>query len=256
MRSTRAWAAIRQNWPVALSLVIVLAVWQYVSQSNIVQSFLLPPPSEIVNAFLTSRVNWLANTLLTLEEILEGFAIGVILGVGLAVLIAFSSLARKMIMPYIVVTQVLPMVAIAPIIYIILGFNNTSRIVLVLLISFFPIVIGTVNGLLDVDQNLIFLMKTLGASNLKIFLKVRLPNSLPNMFVGFRIGITGATIGAIIAEFVSSNAGLGFLITTSLSNFQTTLSYVAIVILTFLGLLLYAAVELTGRIAMPWYRRR
>jgi NitT/TauT family transport system permease protein len=250
------WATIRREWPVAASLVIVLLVWQFISQTGIIQSFLLPPPTQIVHAFLTSKVNWLSNTLVTLTEILEGFAFGVLTGIGLAVVIALSPLAKKMIMPYIVITQVLPTVAIAPIIYIILGFDNTSRVVLVLLISFFPIVIGTVTGLTDVDQNLIYLMKSLGAGNAKIFFKVRLPNSLPHMFNGLRIGITGATIGAIIAEFVSSNSGLGFLITTSLTNFDTTLSYVAIVILTFLGLALYGAVELTGRALMPWFRRR
>jgi NitT/TauT family transport system permease protein len=255
MRS-KVWASVKQNWPIALSLIIVLIVWQFISEYGIVQSFLLPPPTEIITTFLHSKVNWLSNTLVTLNEILIGFAVGALAGIGLAILIAFSPIARRMIMPYVVVTQVLPMVAIAPIIYIILGFDNTSRVVLVTLITFFPIVIGTVTGLLDVDLNLIYLMKTLGASNLKIFLKVRLPNSLPHMFDGLRIGITGATIGAIIAEFVSSNSGLGFLITTSLTNFQTTLSYVAIVILTFLGLFLYGAVEMAGRIVMPWYRRR
>jgi NitT/TauT family transport system permease protein len=250
------WTTLKREWPVALSLVIVLLVWQFISQTGIIQSFLLPPPTQILHVFLTSRVNWLSNTLITLTEILEGFAFGVLAGIGLAVVIALSPLAKKMIMPYIVITQVLPTVAIAPIIYIILGFDNTSRVVLVLLISFFPIVIGTVTGLTDVDQNLIYLMKSLGAGNAQIFFKVRLPNSLPHMFNGLRIGITGATIGAIIAEFVSSNAGLGFLITTSLTNFDTALSYVAIVILTFLGLFLYGAVELTGRALMPWFRRR
>ena len=99
-------------------------------------------------------------------------------------------------------------------------------------------------------------MKTLGAGNAKIFAMVRLPNSLPHFFDGLRIGITGAVIGAVIAEFVSANSGLGFLITTSLANFDTALSYVAIVILTLVGLCLYGAVELTGRLPMPWLRSR
>ena len=250
------WAIVKREWPVAASLVIVLVVWQFVSQTGIIRSFLLPAPTQIINAFQHSKVNWLSNTLVTLNEILVGFAFAVAIGISLAILISLSAIARKMVMPYIVVSQVLPMVAIAPIIYIILGFDNTSRVVLVLLISFFPIVLGTVTGLTDVDQNLIYLLKSLGASNVKIFYKVRLPNSLPHMFVGLRIGITGATIGAVIAEFVSSNSGLGFLITTSLTNFDTTLSYVAIVILTFLGLILYGTVELTGRLLMPWLRSR
>jgi NitT/TauT family transport system permease protein len=250
------WAFVKKEWPVAASLAIVLVIWQFISQTGIVRSFLLPAPTQIISAFQHSRVDWLSNTLVTLNEILVGFAVAVVIGISLAILISLSPLARKMVMPYIVVSQVLPTVAIAPIIYIILGFDNTSRVVLVLLISFFPIVLGTVTGLTDVDQNLVYLLKSLGAGKVKIFYKVRLPNSLPHMFVGLRIGITGATIGAVIAEFVSSNSGLGFLITTSLTNFDTTLSYVAIVILTFLGLVLYGAVELTGRLLMPWLRSR
>jgi NitT/TauT family transport system permease protein len=255
-RKRNLWAIIKHEWPIPLSLGIILLVWQLISQFGIIQSYLLPSPLQIIRAFQTSRVDWLSNTFVTLNEILVGFAIGVATGISLAILIAFSPIARRMVMPYIVVSQVLPMIALAPIIYIILGFNNTSRYVLVALISFFPIVIGTVTGLLDVDQNLIYLMKTLGAGSPKIFFKVRFPNSLPHLFDGLRIGITGATIGAVIAEFVSANSGLGFLITTSMANFNPTLSYVAIVILTFVGLLLFSAVELTGRLLMPWARRR
>jgi NitT/TauT family transport system permease protein len=250
------WATIKHEWPIPVSLAIILIIWQLIVQFRLISSFLLPSPLMILKAFETSRVNWFANTLVTLNEILIGFAFGVIAGIGLAILIAFSPLARRMVMPYIVMSQVLPMVALAPIIYILLGFNNTSRYVLVTLISFFPVVIGTVTGLLDVDQNLIHLMKTLGAGSPKIFYKVRFPNSLPHLFDGLRIGITGATIGAVIAEFVSANSGLGFLITTSMANFNPTLSYVAIVILTIVGLLLYGTVELAGRLLMPWLKRR
>jgi NitT/TauT family transport system permease protein len=157
-------------------------------------------------------------------------------------------------MPYVVLSQVLPLVAIAPIIYITFGFNDTSRIILVILISFFPVVIGTSTGLLDVDKNLVYLMRTLGASETKIFYKIRLPNSLPHMFNGLRIGITGATVGAIVAEFVSSNAGLGYLITTSLTTYEIRTSFVAVFLLGILGLILYGAVTISGRFLMPWFR--
>ena len=176
------------------------------------------------------------------------------MGIALAFLVAESKILNKIMMPYIVMTQVLPLVAIAPIIYITFGFNDTSRIVLVILISFFPVVIGTATGLVDVDKNLVYLLRTLGAGEFKIFYKIRLPNSLPHMFNGLRIAMTGATIGAIVAEFVSSNAGLGYLITTSLTTYQIATSFVAVFLLAALGLVLYGAVTVASRLLMPWFK--
>ena len=247
---------IRDQIPVLGTLVIVVIVWQVTTQYGIVPQYLLPSPTNIISTYFKSRVDWASQTLVTLREILVGFALGTALGIGLAFLVAESKIVNKVLMPYIVMTQVLPLVAIAPIIYITFGFNDTSRIILVILISFFPVVIGTETGLIDVDKNLVYLMQTLGAGEFKIFYKIRLPNSLPHMFDGLRISMTGATIGAIVAEFVSSNAGLGYLITTSLTTYEIATSFVAVFILAALGLVLYGAVTLASRVLMPWFKGR
>lgn len=255
-RANKYARGIRSNLPVLGTLVIVVGVWQALTQFGIIPQYLLPSPTNIIHTYLTSRVNWFAETLVTLREIVIGFALGTILGIGLAFLVAESKILNKVLMPYIVMTQVLPLIAIAPIIYITFGFNDTSRIILVILISFFPIVIGTSTGLVDVDKNLVYLMRTLGAGESKIFYKIRLPNSLPHMFNGLRIAITGATIGAIVAEFVSSNAGLGYLITSSLTTYEISTSFVAVFLLAFLGLVLYGIVTISGRLLMPWFKNR
>ena len=124
-RRNRVWAIIKKEWPIPLSLVIILVVWQLISQFGIVKSYLLPSPTQILKAFQESRVDWLSNTLVTLNEILVGFAFAVLIGITLAIVMTFSGMARRMVMPYIVVSQVLPTVAMAPIIYIILG--STTR---------------------------------------------------------------------------------------------------------------------------------
>jgi len=245
---------IRENIPVLATLAIVLVVWQFTTQYGIIPRYLLPSPTNIISTYFTSRVDWASETLVTLREILVGFALGTILGIALAFLVAESKILNKIMMPYIVMTQVLPLVAIAPIIYITFGFNDTSRIVLVILISFFPVVIGTATGLVDVDKNLVYLLRTLGAGEFKVFYKIRLPNSLPHMFNGLRIAMTGATIGAIVAEFVSSNPGLGYLITTSLTTYQIATSFVAVFLLAALGLVLYGAVTVASRLLMPWFK--
>ena len=187
---------------------MVVGAWQVLTQSGIIPQYLLPSPTSIILTYFTSRVDWAGETLVTLREILVGFALGTILGIALAFLVAESKVLNKIMMPYIVMTQVLPLVAIAPIIYITFGFNDTSRIILVILISFFPVVIGTETGLVDVDKNLVYLLRTLGAGEFKIFYKIRLPNSLPHMFNGLRISMTGATIGAIVADSSAPMQGL------------------------------------------------
>jgi NitT/TauT family transport system permease protein len=237
-----------------LSFVVGIILWEAYVRVFKVPQFLFPPPSAIAQIYFTGRIDWVGQTLVTLNEALFGLVIGVAVGFVIALVITLSSILNKILMPYIVALQVLPKVAIAPILYIILGFSDTSRILLIVILTFFPIVINTTTGLTDVDRNLVHLLKALGASDRTVFWKVRLPNSLPYFFDGLKIGVSGALVGAIVAEFVSSSKGLGFLILNSQYTFNTTAAFGAFVILTVLGLLLYSSVILLGRRLMPWYR--
>jgi NitT/TauT family transport system permease protein len=137
-----------------------------------------------------------------------------------------------------------------------LGFNDLARVVLVVLLTFFPIVIATATGLVDVDQNLLYLLRSLGANETKIFYKIRLPNSLPHMFDGLRLAAISAVAGAVIAEFISSSAGLGYLIINAQNFFDTSLAFAAFTVLSILSLTLYGSVELAAHIMMPWFRRK
>jgi NitT/TauT family transport system permease protein len=237
-----------------VSFIAGVAVWQLLVDVLHIPAYLFPSPSAIVRVFFNGHINWVQQTLITLNEAVTGSVIGIAVGFAIALVITLSTTLNKIFMPYIVALQVLPKVAIAPIIYILLGFSNTSRILLIVILTFFPIVINVSTGLTDVDRNLIFLLQSLRASKATIFYKVRLPNSLPYFFDGLKIGVSGALVGAIVAEFVSSNGGLGFLILNSQYTFNTVAAFGAFTILTVLGLLLYAAVVLLARQLMPWYR--
>ncbi len=237
-----------------ISFVAGVVLWQLLISLFRIPAYLFPSPSAIVQVFFTGHVNWLQQTWITLNEAVTGAVIGVIVGFAIAVVITLSAPLRKILMPYIVALQVLPKVAIAPIIYILLGFSNTSRVLLIVILTFFPIVINVSTGLTDVDRNLIYLLQSLRAGQATIFFKVRLPNSLPYFFDGLKIAVSGALVGAIVAEFVSSNSGLGFLILNSQYTFNTVAAFGAFTILTVLGLLLYAAVIVLARQLMPWYR--
>jgi len=237
-----------------VSFVVGVILWQLLLAIFDVPAYLFPSPSAIVQVFFTGKINWIEQTLITLNEAITGCVIGIIVGFVIALVITLSATLSKILMPYIVALQVLPKVAIAPIIYILLGFSDTSRILLIVILTFFPIVINVSTGLTDVDRNLIYLLQSLGASDATIFYKVRLPNSLPYFFDALKIAVSGALVGAIVAEFVSSNSGLGFLILNSQYTFNTVAAFGAFTILTVLGLLLYGGVVLLARGMMPWYR--
>jgi len=238
----------------AVSFVAGVVLWQLVVELFRIPAYLFPSPAAIFQVFFDGKINWVQQTLITLNEAVTGCVIGIIVGFVIALVITLSATLNKILMPYIVALQVLPKVAIAPIIYILLGFSNTSRILLIVILTFFPIVINVSTGLTDVDRNLVFLLQSLRANKATIFYKVRLPNSLPYFFDGLKIGVSGALVGAIVAEFVSSNSGLGFLILNSQYTFNTVAAFGAFTILTALGLLLYGAVVLAARQLMPWYR--
>ncbi len=238
-----------------LSFLLGLVLWELMVGWFDVPSFLFPAPSAIFEVYFTADVDWLRHTLATLRTALTGFTIGVVFGFALAVVITLSHVLSRMIMPYVVALQVLPKVAIAPILYIMLGFTNTSRVILIVILTFFPIVINVSTGLATVDRNLVHLLQSLGAGRFSVFYKVRLPNSLPYFFDGLRIAVSGALVGAIVAEFVSSSEGLGFLILNSQYTFNTTAAFGAFVILTALGLALYGSVVFLGWRVMPWNER-
>jgi NitT/TauT family transport system permease protein len=239
--------------PIA-SFAVGIGIWQLVVAEGLVRDYLVPRPTAIVRVLFNGKIDWVHQTLVTFNEAIVGFLIGVGIGVLLAVLISLSPILNQILMPYVVALQVLPKVAIAPIIYILIGFTNTSRIILIVILTFFPMVINMSTGLTDVDRNLVHLLQSLGAGRIRIFYKVRLPNSLPSFFDGLKIAVSGALVGAIVAEFVSSNSGLGFVILNSQYTFNTTAAFGAFAILTVLGLLLYGAVIFLGRRLMPWYR--
>jgi NitT/TauT family transport system permease protein len=252
----RVFAELKNRASAVSVFIAVVLLWQFVSANNIIPQFLLPPPSSVVAEFFRPGVDWPLHILTTLKEIIVGFFLGTLGGLALAVMVTESAFLRKTLLPYLIGIEALPKIAIAPLIYILLGFNDLARILMVILLVFFPIVLTTLTGLVDLDRNLVYLMKTLGAGEMMILYKVRLPNSMPQLFVGLRLGALGAIIGSVIAEFVSSNAGLGFLIINAQSTFKTSLAFAAFMILGVSSLALYGSIELAAFLAMPWFRKK
>jgi len=246
---------LAQWLPSAGLVVAALAIWQVAAAALQVPRWLLPSPTDIAEAMVTNRNPLLRHTWVTLEEVLVGFALAFAVGVALAIAIAYSRTLERTIYPFVIASQTVPVVAIAPILLIWFGYGLLPKVIVVALICFFPITVNMVDGLRSVDPELVSLMRTMGASRWQIFSKAQLPTSLPFLFSGTKVSIAVSVIGAVIGEWVGASAGLGYYMVRSASQFQTAAVFGAIVVLSALGIALFALVALLERRALPWYHQ-
>jgi NitT/TauT family transport system permease protein len=238
--------------PTAAALAVLVA-WEAFVRISQIKAVLLPAPSAIYGAMVAQWQTLLANAIPTALESLVGFLLSVVLGGLLGVLLTYSRPARDALYPNVVLFQLIPKVAVAPLFMLWLGIDWQSRVAIAFFIAFFPIVISTVAGLNAVDPTLLRLFRSLTATEWQIFFKVRLPTSLPFFFNGMKICMTLAIIGVIVGEFVTSQRGLGYIILFAGSRLETALVLAAIFVLCIVGLLLYGMVALAEHLIMKKY---
>jgi putative hydroxymethylpyrimidine transport system permease protein len=236
-----------------LFVLFMLGMWQLIMWALNVPNYLFASPSQIVVSFKDdwSTILWPA-TWVSSREVLIGFAISVVFGIGIAVLLHMFGPLRRAVYPLLISSQTIPIVVIAPILVILLGFGILPKLVIVALICFFPIVVNGLDGLRSVDDDFIRMMKTLDASRWAIFKRIEFPAALPSIFSGMRIAATFAAIGAVFGEYAGANGGLGYVIQEATPNLQTARIFAAIMILTLIALLLFGLVSLLERLLVPW----
>lgn len=235
-----------------VGVVIILLLWQLYTYLFNINRIVLPSPIDILRA---SAVNWhvlLRECWPTFLESVLGFVLAVVIGIPFAVCVASSRVLNLTLYPILIATQSIPKVAIAPIILVWFGLGMQSKLVIAFLVAFFPIVVDTAAGMRATSAGLLELARSLRASPLQVFLKVQFPSALPFIFAGSKVAVTLAVIGAVIGEFVGSVGGLGNLLLTANSQLDSPLAWAALVWLSALGILLFAAVVLAERIVMPW----
>lgn len=240
-------------WPPAVGFGAVLLVWIASIAMLDVRDFVLPGPLDVFDALVTNRSILLDATWPTLQEILLGFILAIGVAIPLAVALASSRRFSRIVYPVLVVSQTVPKVAIAPLFIVWFGFGMTPKILIAFLIAFFPIVVDTTIGLRAVPIELSDLARSTGGSRTATFFKIRLPYALPNIFGGLKIGITFATIGAIVGEFVGTDQGLGYVIQIANGRLNTALVFAAVLCLSVMGVLLYYLVDFVERISIPWH---
>ncbi|MBO9520882.1 MAG: ABC transporter permease [Nocardioidaceae bacterium] len=241
-------------YPGGLCLVL-LALWQFLVPALDVETSVLPVPTEILSAGWENRDLIREHTWPTLLETVVGFAIAAVLGIVVAVAITAVPAIHKTLYPLLVGSLVVPKIAIAPLFVIWFGFGYTPKIIMVVLIAFFPVVVDMALGLTSIPPELRMLNRSMGASRWRAFWKISFPFALPNLFIGLKLAMALAIIGAIVAEFVQSSQGLGYLLLQANSTLQTPLFFAAIVALTVLGVVLYMVIELLEAVVLRTRRR-
>jgi NitT/TauT family transport system permease protein len=251
MRNSVAKRAATIVWP-TLVTVLLLLIWEVSVRALGIRSIILPPPSAVFEAMGQRHDLLLAHLWPTLYLTVLGFALSVVGGILVAVLITYSALLRKGFYPVIVVSQVIPKISIAPLFIVWFGTGTMSSLLLAFLVAFFPMTINAAMGFESVDEDIHRMARTFMGSRWQIFWKIRMPNALPHIFAGMKISITLAIIGVIVSEFVASQEGIGYLIKLAGGLLDTPLMLAAITVLSVSGLALYAIIAGVESWAVYW----
>jgi NitT/TauT family transport system permease protein len=237
--------------PSAICLLMLVG-WELIVRGLGVRSIILPAPSRIVETLIERRDLLLLNLWPSLYLTVIGFALSVVGGVLVAVLITYSAFLRRSFYPIIVVSQVVPKISIAPLFIVWFGTGTTSCLLLAFLITFFPMTINSALGFQSIDEDIHLMARTFMASPWQVFWKIRMPNALPHIFGGMKISITLAIIGVIVSEFVASQQGIGYLIKLAGGLLDTPLMMASIALLSIAGLVLYGLIALAEQRAVYW----
>lgn len=242
-----------------LVIFVLIFVWEACVRIFKVKEYILPSPIvALQHLFFTqpdANYNWILHIRITLMEIILSFVVTSVLGIVIAIGIAWSRSIRKIIMPAFVFLNSLPVVAVAPLLVLWFGYGLKTNILIAFLVSFFPIVINTTVGLSEIDDDLLDLVKYLHGTKLQIFLKLRIPNSLPYIFTGLKISSTMCVVGAIVGEFLASDRGLGFIIINSQYTMDSPPIFAGLMLVSLFGVILFGLVAAAERLLMPWHFR-
>lgn len=233
-------------------LAMLVAAWQ-IAANGASGSDPLPPPSRVLSSGWADRGSLWENLLPTLRATTLGFALSLVVGFLLSIAIDWSATARRVLVPLLVGSQTLPLIVLAPLVVIWFGFDLTPKVLLVALVTFFPITVGLIEGYASADPDATRLLRSMGAGRWQAFMKLRLPGAMPRFFTGLRVSITYAVVAAVFAEYAGAEKGLGIYMQTAKNSFRTDLVLAAVLVTTALTLVLYALTFVVERFALPWH---
>jgi len=239
--------------PAIVLTLALLALWELYVRADHVSVRVLPSPTAIVQALMNNWSIIYDNTLQTLLETVLGLTLAAVLGLLLAITLDISGWVRRAVYPVLITSQTIPIIALAPLLLIWIGYDIRPKLIVVTLYCFFPIAVATVDGLASAEPELIKLLHSMRATRWQILRLVRLPGAMPAFFSGLRIAAAYSVIGAIVGEYVGAEKGLGIYMQKAANSFATINVFAAILVTTILSLLLFGLVSLIERLALPWY---
>ena len=244
---------LRRGGGYVATLAVVVGLWWAVAVLGRLPDYVLPAPDVVWRTLLASLLALSPHIQVTLHEILVGFGLTVVISIPLAMLIAYWKPFERTIYPLIVLLQLIPKIALAPLFIVWFGFGFVPKIAIVFLLSFFPLVIDSTVGFKSVNPLLLHLAHTITASEWRIFWRIRLPAALPNIFAGLKVAIAFATVGAIVGEFVGADRGMGYMLLRANGDLNTPLLFAILVLLSGIGVVLFMIVEGLERAVIPWH---
>jgi NitT/TauT family transport system permease protein len=237
-----------------LTFVAIVGLWSASIQIFKIPAYLLPAPGAVFQRLITDAGMLWLNAKVTLTEIVLGFGLTVLGAIPLGLLIALSPLAKQTLYPPIMLLQLVPKIAVAPLFLVWLGFGMESKVLLTVLMTFFPLLLASISGFQILDQRLLYLTQSMGASTWHTFWYLRFPAALPVIFSGVKTSATIAATAAIVAEFVGANQGLGYVLLRGTSTLDIELTFAVLVVLTLIGIVINYVVEFSEWLLTPWQR--
>lgn len=245
---------MRSKLPAVVAVAVLLVLWQLASVSGLIPAYLLPSPVKVFQALYNDRALLAEHALVTLQEALYGLVLGVAIGFFFAVLMDAFEVLYRAVYPILILSQTIPTVAIAPLLVLWFGYEMLPKVILIILVTFFPVTVGLLDGFRSVDRDAVGLLRSMGAGRVRIFRYLKCPSAMPQFFSGLRIAAAYSVVGAVISEWLGGFAGLGVYMTRVKSAFAFDKMFAVIFLISAISLALMALVEFAERRCMP-YRR-
>ena len=243
---------LKRNIPSIIAVSLLLIIWQLLCITELIPSYMLPSPIEVMQAFINEFPLLLENSAVTLQEAFVGLILGVGVGFFAAVLMDTFDILRKAFYPLLIITQTIPSVAIAPLLVLWFGYEMTPKIVLIVISTFYPVTVGLLDGFRSADKDAIGLLRSMGADRLQVFRYIKFPSALPQLFSGLRIAAAYSVVGAVISEWLGGFGGLGVYMTRVKKAFAFDKMFAVIFLISAISLALMAFVGFAEKKCMPY----
>ena len=236
----------------AIFFLLLIILVQILTMKLNIPKYILPSPLDVIKVLVKDRALLMEHAKITLFESISGFIVAVILGIILGGLLEYFKLLKNILYPVILISQMIPLIAVAPLVLIWFGFGVMPKIIIVIIVCLFPCILSFLDGLDNIDDELVNLMKTMKASEIQIFFKLKLPASLQSLLSGLKISAVYSIMGAVIGEWLGAESGLGIYMTRAISSFKTDALFADILIIIILSLIVFKIVEFSEKALMPW----